>query len=487
MLQGIPKDISDICSKLEDAGFEAFLVGGCTRDILIGKKPKDWDITTNAIPEEIQKIFPESFYDNSFGTVSIKNETEDETLKIIQVTPYREEGEYADKRRPDNVRFSKKIEDDLSRRDFTINAIAYRTKNAQIVDLYEGQADLKRKVLRTVGDPDERLTEDALRIIRAIRLCCELKLTVSQETGESLLKNAHYLDKISKERIRDEFVKLLNSEDPEYGLILMRQLGVLKYVLPELEEGVGMEQNQAHAYDVFTHIIKSTQAAADKKWPLDTRLAALLHDIGKPRTRRKGTGVHKWTFYGHDVVGAKMAREILVRLKFPRETIEKVTKLVRWHMFFSDTEQITHSAVRRLIVQVGKDDIWDLMNLRVCDRLGTGRPKENPYRLRKFHSMIEEVLRDPISVGMLKIDGKRAMEVTKTPAGPRIGWLLHALLEDVLDDPKKNTPEYLEERIIELSKLSDAKLKKMGEEGKDKKTEAEEKEVVKIRGKHFVE
>jgi len=482
----VPTDIEMISQSLEKAGFEAYLVGGCVRDSLIGRTPKDWDITTNATPEQIQKIFPDSFYDNNFGTVGIKNKTENETLKIIQITPYRKEGKYSDNRRPDKVTFSDKIEDDLSRRDFTINAIAYRTTTEKIVDLCKGQEDISLKILRTVGDPDTRFKEDALRILRAVRLSCEIGFAVSQETAASLVKNSHLLANISTERIRDEFIKILQSGDIEYGIMLLKQFEILKYIIPELEEGVGMEQTQAHAFDVFTHIIRSTQAAADKKWPLEIRLAALMHDIGKPRTRRSGGGIHKWTFYGHDVVGSKMARVILERLKFSHDTIEKVTKLVRWHMFFSDTELITKSAVRRMIVQVGKDNIWDLMNLRVCDRIGTGRPKESPYRLRKYHSMIEEVLRDPISVCMLKVDGKRVIDLTQSLAGPRVGWILHALLEDVLEDPAKNTIEYLDKKIIELSKLTDTDLRKIGEEAKSKKDTEENKAVEEIRGKHFV-
>ncbi len=486
MTWNIPDIIKDISLKLENAGFEAYLVGGCVRDIILKKTPKDWDITTNATPEEIQKVFPESFYDNVFGTVGVKNETEDQTLKIIQITPYRTEGKYSDGRRPDNVAFGKDIKEDLKRRDFTINALAYRTKTGEVLDLFKGQEDMKKKILRTVGNPDERFTEDALRILRAIRISCETGFAVSQETYESIAKNHVLLKHVSKERVRDEFIKILMSDDPEYGLIMSFKLGVLDYIAPELKEGVGIEQTQAHMYDVWMHLLKSLQAAVKKDWPLDIRLTALFHDIAKPRTRRKGHGVHAWTFYGHEVVGAKMTEKILNDLKFPKHIVEKVTLLVRWHMFFSDTEQITPSAVRRLVAKVGEENIWDLMKVRVCDRLGTGRPKENPYRLRKYHAMIEEVLRDPISVTMLAMDGKKVMEVTKTPAGPRIGWILHGLLEDVLEHPEHNTLDYLEKKAQELAMLSDVVLKQIGTEGKEKKSIEEEKEVEKIRGKHFV-
>jgi poly(A) polymerase/tRNA nucleotidyltransferase (CCA-adding enzyme) len=228
------------------------------------------------------------------------------------------------------------------------------------------------------------------------------------------------------------------------------------------------------------------QCAADKNWPLDIRLAALFHDISKPKTRMFSRESNSYTFYNHEVVGSRETTKILNRMKFSRVTIEKVTKLVRWHMFFSDTEQISLSAVRRMIANVGRENIWDLMNVRICDRIGTGRPKENPYRLRKYKSMVEEAMADPVTVGMLKIDGQKIMEVGKIIAGPKIGSILHALLEEVLEDPKLNTEDYLNKRAIELINLPDVELEKLGQQGRNKKDEAQEKEVEKIRSKHHV-
>jgi tRNA nucleotidyltransferase (CCA-adding enzyme) len=241
-----------------------------------------------------------------------------------------------------------------------------------------------------------------------------------------------------------------------------------------------------HAYDVWEHLLRSVQGAADKKYELDIRLAALFHDISKPESRRKGKGKKEWTFYGHEVLGARETKKILSNLKYPTKIIEKVTKMVRWHMFFSDTEQITLSAVRRMIVNVGKENIWDLMNVRICDRIGTGRPKEDPYRLRKYHSMIEEALRDPVSVGMLKIDGKKIIEITETKPGPKVGFILHALLEEVLENPEKNTAEYLENKAKELILLPENELESLGNQGKLSKEEADEEEIKKIRGTHRV-
>jgi poly(A) polymerase/tRNA nucleotidyltransferase (CCA-adding enzyme) len=276
------------------------------------------------------------------------------------------------------------------------------------------------------------------------------------------------------------------SDTPMTALAVAQKLGVLKYIVPELENGVGMEQNQAHAYTVWEHLLRSCQHAADKKWPLDIRLTALLHDISKPETRRWSNESSQWTFYGHDVVGSRVTSKILENLRFPKKMSEKIVKLVRWHMFFSDTENITLSAVRRIITNVGPENIWDLMNLRVCDRVGTGRPKEEPYRLRKYHAMIDEALRDPISVGMLKIDGTILIKDLKLTPGPKIGYILLALLEEVLEEPKKNTLEYLSGRAKELAQLSDEELKKLGEAGKEKKAIEEEKELAEIRKKHWV-
>jgi putative nucleotidyltransferase with HDIG domain len=228
------------------------------------------------------------------------------------------------------------------------------------------------------------------------------------------------------------------------------------------------------------------QHAADKGWSLDLRLAALLHDISKPETRRWSKEKGDWTFHGHEVVGSRVTEKILHDLRFSRETIEKVVKLVRWHMFFSDPDQITLSAVRRMIRNVGEENIWDLLNLRICDRIGTGRPKEQPFRFRKYKAMVEEALRDPISVGMLKIDGTTLMGTFHVKAGPRIGWTLNALLEDVLEDPKKNTREYLHQKSEELLKLSDAELREKGEAGKKTREAREEEELKKILDKHHV-
>ncbi len=484
----IPKEVSRITTTLEAAGFEAWVVGGCVRDLLLGRKPKDWDITTNATPEQIQGLFENTFYTNEFGTVGIVNEgVEDESLKVVEATPYRLEGKYSDARRPDSVEFSQNIEDDLKRRDFTINSLAYNPVKDKLLDPYEGIKDIGVGLIRAVGEPGERFGEDALRIMRAVRISAELGFDIETNTKTAMAKCGSQLEKISKERIRDEFVRILNSPKPMQAFVLSHSLGILQYITPELEKGIGIDQNQAHSFDVWEHNLRSLQHAADKSWSFEVRLAALFHDVGKPQARRRSEEKNDWTFHGHDVVGARITKKALDNLKFSRETIEKVTTLVRWHMFFSDPDKITLSAVRRVISNVGRESIGDLIQLRICDRIGTGRPKEQPFRLRKYQAMIEQALRDPISVAMLAVDGADVIRVTGETPGPRIGWLLHALLEEVLDEPGRNTQEYLEKRLLGLAKLPDVELQALGKEGKEKKEEAEQADIREIEKKYHVD
>jgi len=497
----IPEEVTRVTETLEKAGFEAFLVGGCVRDLILGREPKDWDVTTNANPEQIQALFPKTVYENKFGTVAVVFEGEvspsdaktlagrHETARVVEVTPYREESTYSDFRHPDEVRFSTDIKNDLKRRDFTVNALAYNASKGHLIDLYDGLKDIKDKSLKSVGNASDRFKEDALRMLRAVRFSVELGFTISNETTQAIVDNSALLKHISLERIRDEFTKIVMSPEPMVGIGMLSKFGLLKYIIPELEEGIGCEQKGEHIYDVFEHILHALGHAGEKNWPLDIRLSALFHDIGKPRTRRwdgrKAGGKGKYTFYGHEVIGARMVKKIMERLKFPKDISEKVWKLVRYHMFFSDTEMITLSAVRRTIVNVGRENIWDLMEVRECDRVGM-KKKEAPYRLRKYHAMIEEALRAPTSVGMLKIDGKILKDELGIAPGPRMGWILHALLEECLEDDSRNQPEYLKSRALELNTLSDKELKSLGESGKERKEEVEEKEIEELRKKHRV-
>ncbi|MCX6755860.1 MAG: CCA tRNA nucleotidyltransferase [Candidatus Nomurabacteria bacterium] len=504
----IPEYVTHVTSTLENAGFEAFLVGGCVRDLMIGREVKDWDITTNANPEEIIPLFEKTIYENKFGTVGVcipkvthetntivtQETVEDVThvtipseikaeYHIMEVTPYRTEAKYSDNRHPDEVKFSKDISEDLQRRDFTINAMAYNIDKGQVIDLYKGQQDLTDSVIRAVGASSLRFQEDGLRMLRAVRFTSQLGFMIDSDTMAGAVDNSHLLKNISGERIRDEFIKIIESPRSVEGVGMLQKLGLLKYIIPELEEGIGCDQGGAHIYDVFTHCLGALGHATDKGYSTNIRLAALFHDIGKPRTKRNG--INKPTFYGHEVVGARMTRMIMERLKFPKDTIEFVSNMVRRHMFFSDTEQITLSAVRRVIQNVRPEHIWELMEIRECDRVGM-KKAEAPYRLRKYHAMIEECLRDPISVGQLVVDGNIMREELGVVPGRRMGWILHALLEEVLEDPTKNTREYLDIRVRELNDMTDETLKELADKAKELKDELENEEIGELRKKHNV-
>lgn len=496
----IPTFVSHVTKQLQDAGFEAYLVGGCVRDMIMERAPKDWDLATNARSEQVQETFNSyrTVYENRFGTVTVINlpkDSEDRDVSCVtkpeevQITTYRSEGAYSDARHPDSVSYETLIEKDLERRDFTMNAIAYDPIKDIIKDIFNGQKDIKDKIINCVLYADTRIKEDALRMLRAVRFSTVLNFAVSHETTKAITANATLIEDISGERIRDEFIKIIESSKPAAGIDLMQRLGLLKHIIPELEEGIGCDQKGAHIYDVYNHILHALQHAADKGFSTEVRLSALFHDIGKPRTRRwdgsKAGGKGKYTFFGHEVVGAKITRSIMDRLKFPRDMVTRVTTLVRNHMFFSDTEKITLSAVRRIIRNVGSEQIWHLMEVRECDRVGM-KKVEVPYRLRKYHAMIEEALRDPISVSQLAIDGSYLINELHMKPGPRMGWILHALLEEVLENPARNTVEQLTERVKDLEELEDKDLKALGEKGKQEKDTAEQEEIKKLRGKHGV-
>ncbi len=484
-IKQIPTYVRDISRSLTEAGFENFLVGGCVRDLFLNRTPKDWDITTIATPEEIQKLFPDSFYENTFGTVGVKVEVAEKT-EVVEITPYRLESGYSDGRHPDAVEWAKKIEEDLARRDFTMNAIAGKLTDTglELTDPYGGREDIKRGLIKTVGKADERFQEDALRMFRAIRFASELGFAIEGETLGAIERNASLMENISKERIRDEFIKIIMSDNPAIALDLAARLGLLTYISPEFVKGIGVTQNQAHAYTVWEHLLRSLNHAAAKNFPLHVRLAALFHDIAKPHT--KGLKAETVTFYGHEVVGARLTKRALDDLKFPKEIIDKVWRLVRWHMFFSDTEEISLSAVRRMVRNVGVDLIWDLMDMRVADRIGTGRPKETPYRLRKYHAMIEEVMRDPVSVKQLVVKGEDVMRLTGTAGGPHVGSILEVLLAEVLEKPELNTKEYLEERVKTLYALSPQELKEKGIAARRSNEDEDEREVEKIKEEYKV-
>lgn len=478
----IPKEVKNIIETLNKAGFEAYAVGGCVRDFILGREPNDWDITTVAKPEEIQKNFQKNVYENDFGTVAINTESSDPKLKIIEITTYRVEEKYTDKRHPDSVKFTKKLEDDLSRRDFTVNAIAYDGK--KFVDPYGGEKDIKNKIIRTVGNPDERFNEDALRLTRAVRFAAQLGFTIDPATAKAIKSNCGDLVAISKERVRDELVKVIMVKNAKSGIEMLYEFGLLKHIMPELEEGVGIGQNKHHIYTVWEHNLLALDWAASNGYKLENRLASLLHDVGKPRTKQ-GDGLNS-TFYNHEVVGAKMTAKILERLKFPKRFIEKVVLLVRYHLFYYNVEEVTESSVRRLVKNVGPENIDDLLEVRIADRKGSGVPKAEPYKLRHLRAIIEKVSRDPISVKMLKINGNDLMKELEIEPGPKMGFILNILLDEIIDEPKNNKREYLLRRAKTLGKEPLAKLQELFKLAQVRTQEVAEEEFRGIKKKYKV-
>jgi poly(A) polymerase/tRNA nucleotidyltransferase (CCA-adding enzyme) len=497
----IPDETKKVLKTLTNKGFESYIVGGCVRDLLRKKQPTDWDVTTNATPKDIQKIFPQNFYANKFGTVTVqinkktpasKDPDSDRNVGEVEITTFRTEEKYTDKRHPDKIKWAKTVQEDLSRRDFTVNAMAIKlaTNNEQsrrkvgtptntseqttLIDPFKGQADLKNKIIRTVGDPKQRFSEDALRLLRAVRFATTLdSWKIEEKTLSTIKKNAHLIQAISKERIRQEIEKIIMSKSAYEGILLLHKTNLLEYIIPELEKGYGVAQNKHHIYTIFKHSLLSLKYASEQNYNLNVRLAALLHDIAKPQTKR-GKGEDA-TFYNHDIVGAKIAIEILERLRFSNKTIEKVGTLVRNHMFYYDPEIVTESSVRKLLRKVGKENIKELIQLRTCDRKGSGVPKARPYRLRHLEYILSKVSRHPISVQMLKIDGNQLMQVLKIKSSPKIGLLLNALLAEVLESPEKNKKQYLQKRAQELNKLTENDLRKLEKKVKEKKMEVDQK------------
>ncbi len=480
----IPLPVKQTVSRLIENGYEAYPVGGCVRDVLIRTDPKDWDVATNARPETIQKLFQDSVYENEFGTVAVKTKSDDPALKIIEVTTFRTEQRYTDKRHPDEVKFADSIKKDLARRDFTVNAMALDIEKNTIIDPYDGQQDIENKLVRAVGDPNERFDEDALRLVRGVRFATELGFEIEPKTKTAIAEHAALLRAIAKERVHDEFVKIIMANRAADGVRLLEKVGLLQYIIPELHEGIGCSQNKHHTYTVWEHNVRSLAYAAEQNYSLLIRLAALLHDVGKPRTK-EGEG-ETATFYGHEIVGARMTAAILDRLRFPKEIIERVTHLVRYHLFYYNVGEVTEAGVRRFLYRVGPEYIPDLIKVREADRIGSGVPKAVPYKLRHLLFMIEKVQRDPISTEMLAVDGNDIMKITNIKPGPRVGMLLDALLEEVLDDPKKNNRSRLEKRIEELHKLSDEELKKLARESQKKQEAFEEEAEGELKKKYWV-
>lgn len=433
-----PEEVKSFIGKF--GKFECYAVGGPVRDLLLGKTLADWDFTTNATPEEIQKIFPDSFYNNAYGTVGVKISEG----AVYQVTPFRKEGKYSDLRHPDKISWAKTIEEDLARRDFTINAMA--ASGNKFIDPYGGKTDLEKKIIRAVGNPDDRFAEDGLRLMRAVRFATQLGFVIEEKTWKAIIANSELITKISSERIRDEFIKILSSEFPADGVRSLYNAGLLAYVLPELVKGVGVNQKGTHHLDdVFEHSMKCLQNCQNKNWVV--RFATLIHDVGKPVTYVERNG--KATFYSHETVGAHIAKQIADRLHFSKEDREKIYVLVRWHMF-SVSEFLTDAAVRRFIKRVGKENTTDMLDLRTADRLGSGTPPTS-WRHEEFKNKIIRVQQHIPSVTDLKVNGHDVIETLNISPGPKVGIILKELFEEISEDQKKNDRESLLKRIKELA------------------------------------
>ncbi len=448
MIDLIPKNIREVYEKLEKENFEVYFVGGCVRNLLMKIPVKDWDLTTNATPDQILKLFPDGFYNNQFGTVGIPSD--DQT--IIEITTYRTEQGFSNKRHPDKVLWGKTIDEDLSRRDFTMNAVAMKLKGNQtdFVDPFDGRKDIKNKIIRTVGNPKERFKEDALRLLRAIRFATVLSFDIDETTGKEIVADAKLIKEISNERVRDELLKIMASDDPAKGILLLKDSGLLKYILPELLEGVGVSMvrpGRHHTTDVFTHNILALKLTPSKD-PI-VRFAALLHDVGKPKVKgedKQGLVI----FYNHEIAGAKIAYEICLRLRFSKKETGRIVNLIRWHMFSVD-EKVSDAGVRRYIRRVGVENVADLIDLRIGDRLGSGTKDAESWRLKKFKDRIEKELSPAaFSINDLTIDGNDIMKTLNIKPGPEIGKILQTLFEEVDEDLSKNNKEYLLEKITKL-------------------------------------
>lgn len=472
----LPVQAKTIINTLHKAGFKAYAVGGSIRDALMGRETRGWDFTTNAKPEEILTLFPDSFYDNQFGTVGVKivetirqkddktkrykgvlqrsgsyseadlTVSQSQTIDVFEITTYRSEKGYSDHRHPDTIVWGKTIEEDLARRDYTINAIAFDGKT--IIDPHKGLADIEKKLIRAVGDPAVRIAEDALRMMRAVRIAAELGFFIEEQTLSAIRQNAKLLSQISRERIHDELMRLLSSKYPADGVLLLKNSGLLHEILPELEACFAVKQKSPmrhHIYDVGTHSVMAMKLCPSTD-PI-VRLATLLHDIGKVQTYRKDeTGLI--TFYNHEVVSTKLARRIADRLRLSKKNTEKLLTLIRWHQFSVDERQ-TDSALRRFIRRVGKENLDDMLALRIGDRLGGGA-QETSWRLELYKKRLIEVQKQPFTVADLKINGFDVMKACNCKPGPVVGKVLNQLFAEVEKGMLTNDRKKLLARLKEM-------------------------------------
>ena len=447
----IEQKLKDFNSHFESAGFKAYLVGGAVRDIFLHKKPHDFDVATNATPQDVMKLFrtviPTGF---EHGTVTVHFEGLE-----IEVTTFRTESGYSDGRHPDSVNYAATIEEDLSRRDFTINAIAADLKNGKIVDPFGGRRDIKKKIIRTVGLAHERFMEDGLRPVRALRFASKLGFSIEKDTYSEIFKPEiqKKVASISIERFRDEFEKILGSAKPSVGLKLLEETGIMKLFIPELLDGRGCVQSDQrgfHDFDVLDHLYYACDGAPVEK--LNIRLAALFHDIGKPAAKKLIDG--NITFYNHERIGAKLTQEIMTRLKFPNAVIDDVCHLIREHMFNYESNW-TVPAVRRFIIRVGQEHLEDLFDLRLADMYGMHNQKIE-YKYSAAIALLVE-LKDRIAVELEKNNALSLKDLAINgndliaagfEKGKKLGIILNHLLDCVIEDPEMNTKE----KLLEVAK-----------------------------------
>jgi putative nucleotidyltransferase with HDIG domain len=415
-------------------------VGGAVRDMIRKKKNHDWDLATNAVPEEVMDIFRNSHPRGSVIPTGIKHGTVTVLYRgrSMEITTYRTETGYADGRRPDQVHYTASIEEDLSRRDFTMNAIALRLPSGKKVDCFGGLADIKAGIIRCVGNPAERFAEDGLRPLRAVRFAAQFSYVLEPGTLAAIPGALGTSAKVSAERVRDEIEKIIATDKPSRGLLLMEQTGLLGLFLPELAACRGVEQKGFHQFDVLGHSLLACDYAAQKHYPQDVRIAALLHDIGKPPTRGIDEKSGVWTFYQHEAESEKIARNILERLRCPNALIDSVCHLVKEHMFHY-TDEWSDAAVRRFIVRVGESYFAKMCQLRRADAYATAAHEPPPQFLLPLMYRVEKVMSEnrAFSLKDLAVSGKDLIEWGLKP-GKSIGIILNELLETVLDDPAQN-------------------------------------------------
>ena len=438
--------VLEICKELRNAGERAWVVGGCVRDTLRGQNVNDWDVATTALPEKVQKTFRRVIPTGvDHGTVTVLWKG-----GAYEITTLRGEGAYSDGRRPDNVVFVEDIDRDLARRDFTVNAIAYDPVDGHLADPFNGLDDMRGKVLRAVGNPNERFREDGLRILRGARFVATLDFELEQDTEAAFRGALDTFRKVSPERVREEWLKTMKARAPSRAFEVMRRTGILEVTYPELLEQVGCEQNQWHAYDVWGHTMRVLDESAPD--PVE-RIAALLHDVAKPRTRAKSEKTGDWTFYHHEKVGADMAERWLRDYRFSNQERELVVSLIRHHLICYSSEW-TDAAVRRFIKRVGADRVEPLLRLGKADALGKGRHvDEELAALKELRTRIDQSIEegDALSTQDLAVGGQDVIEHLEGGAGPRVGEILRALLDRVIEDPSLNTRDKLMPLVEKLA------------------------------------